>query len=310
VFLTLNFSSLSLPELEARLESPGIYFQAGAFVIHVQTRIPAVAEAMARVYADYPILAQTDFADFHVGLVRPATPRRWFKPQVLFRFDDKCPFKPLPLEQAFPMFEWGLNWCVASLAHRYLIIHAAVVEKEGFAAVLPAPPGSGKSTLCAALVNRGWRLLSDELALIRADDGKIVPFPRPVSLKNESIDIIGDYVSDGVLSRKILDTTKGTVAHLKPPVDSVVRANEVAQPAWVIFPRYEPGSAARLSSLPRSRTFMRVAENAFNYSSLGGRGFDTLAKLIDASLCYDFTYSVLDEAIETFSALNRTAAAA
>jgi predicted ATPase len=29
--------------------------------------------------------------------------------------------------------------------------------------ILPAPPGSGKSTLCAALVTRGWRLLSDEL---------------------------------------------------------------------------------------------------------------------------------------------------
>jgi len=304
----LNLSSLSLPELEDRLQGPGIYLRTGAFVTRVQTQIPSVAEGMGRLYSDYPLAEHNDFADFHVSLERPSNLRRWFKPQVLFLFDGSSPFKPLPLEQAFPMFEWGLNWCVSSYAHRYLIIHAAVVEKDGFAAILPAPPGSGKSTLCAALINRGWRLLSDELTLVRIDDGKIVPLPRPVSLKNASIDIIGDYVPQGIFSRRIMDTMKGTIAHLKPPLDSVVRATEVAQPSWIIFPKYQPNTPVRLQAMPQSRAFMQVAENAFNYSTLGSRGFETLAKLIDASVCYEFTYSVLDDAIETFAALKPVAA--
>jgi hypothetical protein len=254
-------------------------------------------------YADYPLVEHADFADFHVSLAYPRSLRRWFKPQVLFLFDGKPPFKPLPLDQAFPMFEWGLNWCVSSHANHYLIIHAAVVEKGGYAAILPAPPGSGKSTLCAALVNRGWRLLSDELALVRVSDGRIIPLPRPVSLKNESIDIIQSYEPDAVLSRKISDTMKGTVAHMKVPVESVTRAAETAQAAWVIFPKYQADAATRLEALPRARAFMRVADNAFNYSLLGVKGFETMAGLIDASLCYDFTYSVLDEAIEAFAEL-------
>lgn len=306
----MNLSSLSLPQIEARLQESGIYLRTGAFVTCVQTSIASVAEGMARLYADYPLAEQSDFADFHVSLDQPSNLRRWFKPQVLFRFDGTSPFKPLPLEQAFPMFEWGLNWCVSSYAHRYLIIHAAVVERGGFAAVLPAPPGSGKSTLCAALINRGWRLLSDELTLIRIDDGKIVPLPRPVSLKNASIDIIGRYVPQGTFSRRIMDTMKGTIAHLKPPLDSVTRAAEVAHAAWIIFPKYQPDSAARLEAIPQSRAFMRVAENAFNYSSLGSRGFETLAGLIDTCLCYDFTYSALDDAIETFSNLKPVASIA
>lgn len=299
----MNVSALTPSELGDRLKRAGIFLQTGSFVTYLQTSIPSVVTGISLLYADFPLADQDDFADFHVSLTPPQNLRHWFKPQVLFRFDGMPPFKPLPFDQAFPMLEWGLNWCVSSQSNIYLIIHAAVVEKGGYAAILPAPPGSGKSTLCAALVNRGWRLLSDELTLIRVSDGKIIPLPRPVSLKNQSIDIIQRYEPSATFSRKVSDTMKGTVAHMKPPTDSVVRAAETAHAAWVIFPKYQAGAAIRLEAVPQSRAFMRVADNAFNYSLLGGKGFEIMANLIDASLCYDFTYSVLDDAIETFDAL-------
>ena len=262
-----------------------------------------MSESVGLLYSDYPLAEQTDFADFHVSLTYPRNLRRWFKPQVLFLFDGYPPFKPLPLDQAFPMLEWGLNWCVSNHVNHCLIIHAAVVEKDGCAAIMPAPPGSGKSTLCAALVNRGWRLLSDELALVRVGDGKLIPLPRPVSLKNESIEIIKRYEPNAIFSRKVADTIKGTVAHMKAPADSIARATEVVQGAWVIFPKYQAGAKACLEALPQSRAFMRVADNSFNYSLLGLNGFKTMASLIETSLCYDFTYSNLDDAIEIFDAL-------
>jgi HprK-related kinase A len=290
-------------ELAYRLREPGISIQTGVFAAHLQTSIRSVAEGIGLLYADYPLAEEGSFSDFHVSLVRPRNLRRWFKPQVVFLVDGYPTFKPLPFDHAFPTFEWGLNWCVSSHAHRYLMIHAAVVEKDGYAAILPAPPGSGKSTLCAALVTRGWRLLSDELALVRLSDGKIVPVPRPVSLKNASIDIIKSYAPTATFSRKVADTVKGTVAYMKAPSDSIARASEAVQPAWVIFPKYQAGSTARLEVLPRARAFMQVADNAFNYSLLGLGGFEALARLIDMSECYTFIYSVLDEAIETFDAL-------
>jgi HprK-related kinase A len=299
----LNVSALAPSELGYRLKQAGIFLQTGSFITHLQTSIPSVIEGISLLYAEYPIVEQAGFADFHVSLAHPRNLRRWFKPQVQFLFDGYSPFKPLPLDQAFPMLEWGLNWCISSQANRYLIIHAAVIEKGGFAAILPAPPGSGKSTLCAALVNRGWRLFSDELALIRVSDGKIVPLPRPVSLKNQSIDIIQRYEPSAIFGRKVNDTMKGTVAHMKAPTESIMRAAETAQAAWVIFPKYQADAYARLEALLRSRAFMRIADNAFNYSQMGVKGFEAMAGLIDASLCYDFVYSNLDEAIETFAAL-------
>jgi len=204
------------------------------------------------------------------------------------------------------VFEWGLNWCVSQHCHNYLIVHAAVVERSGYAAIFPAPPGSGKSTLCAALVNRGWRLLSDELTLIDLDDSTLTPLPRPVSLKNQSIEVIGRFAPDAVLSRPVADTLKGTVAHMKPPLEAVRREADRARPGWIIFPRYEAGSATKLGALPKSDTFMKLADNCFNYSLLGTRGFDALVEVVDSSDCFEFCYSDLDEAILAFDALAKT----
>jgi HprK-related kinase A len=299
----LTVSSLAPQELRARLARGGIRLQTGAFVTSVRSQVPQVADAIGLLYADYPLVPADGFADFHVSLVRPAGARRWFRPQVCFDNDGRAPFQPLPVDQAFPMFEWGLNWCVSSRAHSYLVIHAAVVEKNGAAAILPAPPGSGKSTLCAALVSRGWRLLSDELALVRPDTGELVPLPRPVSLKNGSIEVIRKFAPDAVFSRLVADTVKGTIAHMKPPADSVARAAEPARAAWIIFPKYTAAAAPQLVPVPQARSFLRLAENSFNYSLLGAAGFNAVAGLVDTTQTYDFTYSSLDDGIEVFSQL-------
>lgn len=303
----MNVAALSLTELESRLQQDGLWLRTGPFVNRIQTAIPGLSADIHLMYADYPLeTCDADacrFADFHVSIARPATLRRWFRPQAAFLLDGVSPFLPLPLDQAFPLLEWGLNWCVSAHVNDCLIVHAAVVERHGCAAILPAPPGSGKSTLCAALVQRGWRLLSDELALVRLADGCILPLPRPVSLKNRSIDVLRDYAPDAVLSRPVSDTQKGKVAHMRPPRDSVVRAQQTARAAWVIFPKYQADAATRLETVTAARSFMRIADNAFNYSLLGVRGFDALTQLVSGCQCHDLTYSELDEAITAFDRL-------
>ncbi len=299
----MKVSTLPPIELAHQLRRQGVNLRIGPFVACIKSSIPDVIEGIRLLYADYPQEINSTFVDFHVHLAPPRNPRRWFRPQVLFFFDGSVPFKPLPLDQAFPLFEWGLNWCVAKHINQYLILHAGVIEKGGHAVVLAAPPGSGKSTLCAGLVARGWRLLSDELALVSPEDGRLIPLPRPVSLKNDSIDVIRSFAPEVTIGRESADTTKGTVAHMKAPHDSIARANEHARPAWVICPKYEKGVPARLERRPRAQAFMHVIKNAFNYSVLGVRGFQTAAALIDVCDCYDFTYSSLDEAIDVFDAL-------
>ncbi|MBQ5948161.1 HprK-related kinase A [Massilia sp. ST3] len=299
----LTVSSLAPAQLRARLQGPGLDLRTGPFTCRVTSDIPRVQQGIALLYADYPVQAPGGFADFHVNLRRTKGLRRWFRPQVRFDQDGLTPFKPLPLAQAYPMFEWVLNWCVTNRAHGYLVVHAAVVEKGGRAVILPAPPGSGKSTLCAALVCRGWRLLSDELCLVRHADGALVPVPRPVSLKNASIGVIQAFSPQAVFGPRVEGTAKGTIGHMRAPGDSVARALEPARPVAIVFPRYEAGAATRVAQLGKAGTFMRVADNAFNYALLGERGFATLGDLVDACSGIEFSYSSLDEAMAVFERL-------
>ena len=294
-------------ELKRVLGTTGLRMRTGPVVTSIRSTLEAVHRGIGLHYAEHPIEADENFADFHVSVERPMNWRRWFKPQVVFRFDGNSPFAPLPGDQGFPMLEWALNWCVSSQCHEYLILHAAVVEKNGRALILPAPSGSGKSTLCAGLVFLGgWRLLSDELTLIEPGTGAVVPLPRPVSLKNDSIAVMRSLAPQTIWSPVVHDTSKGSVAHVRPPTSSVARANEAAMPAWIVLPRYEAGAAARLEPLSKARTFMALEANAFNYNVHGRAGFEVLAGLVARADCWQFTYSEMQAALAVFDDLADT----
>jgi len=299
----LKIAEFTTSQLASSLRRSELLLTVGPFVARIKSNVTSLATDIALMYADFDVCSVDAFADFHIEVARETGLRRWIKPQVRFFFDGQPSFIPLPAAQAFAMLEWGLNWCVAAHCHQYLIIHAAVIEKEGKAALLPAPPGSGKSTLCTGLVMRGWRLLSDELALYDMEGGMIYGMSRPINLKNKSIDVIKQFAPSAVMTASVPDTTKGTVALLRPPLNSVLRANEPVRPSWIILPKYSPDARPDLAPYSRARTCMLIAEQSFNYDVQGVRGFEAIGKLVDQSQCYQLTYSQLDDAQRIFEEL-------
>ncbi|MEO5734967.1 MAG: HprK-related kinase A, partial [Rubrivivax sp.] len=175
--------------------------------------------------------------------------------------------------------------------------------RGGRVLILPAPPGSGKSTLCAGLAVRGWRLLSDELAMVSPSDGLVTPLARPISLKNASIDVIRAFAPEAILNEPTRDTFKGTVSHMQPHPAHVARAAERAQPRWVVFPKYVAGAAPQLTPRGKADSLLELGRNSFNYSVLGLAGFETLARMVDTCDCFDFSYSRLDDAARVFDEL-------
>lgn len=287
----------------AALRSDGVYLRTGPFAYRIRSDVPAVAAGLAALYGHYPRPDRDGFIDFDVEIRHSRGWRRFVRRQARFRFEGSQSFEPLPAEHGFALLEWAMNWCVSSHVNHHLLIHAAVVERGGRAVVLPAPPGSGKSTLCAALVQRGWRLLSDEIAVVPLHADGLLPLVRPVSLKNRSIEILAAYEPSARFSRPAHGTSKGTVAHMMAPAAHVARMDEPAPAAWIVFPRWREGAAPRLAGRSRAATLVDLARNSFNAATLGLQGFDRLARLVDGCDSFDFEYARLDDAIACFDTL-------
>ncbi len=275
----------------------GLRVVIGSFRVRVHCREKSFINTFSLLYQDFE-LSRSDFNDFHIALQRPLNLRRWYNRQIIFCADGQCAFEPFPLSHAMPLFEWGLNWFIARRSHQYLMLHAGVVEKKGSAIIFPALPGSGKSTLSAALSLRGWRFLSDEFGLVRASDGLLQPLPRPVPLKNESIGVIRKFAPEAIFGPQFPKTRKGTVAHLKPVSSSVENTHQLAHPRFVIFPQYTPGSETTLTKVPKHYAFLRLATNAFNYEVMREKGFFLVRNIIDRCACFNLTYSSLDDVCE------------
>lgn len=289
---------LGAAELGRRLRGGGADLRLSPFTVRLSSRCGAFPPILARMYADFP-LADGGFADFHIDI----RPRRRLRPQAVFELDGQRPFLPLPADHAYPMFEWGLNWCIVRHVQDYLMLHAAALERAGGTVILPGPPGSGKSTLAAGLAFSGWRLLSDELTLIRLEDGAVQGLARPVSLKNESIEVVRRFIPGAVLSPAARDTAKGTVCHLAPPAAAVGRIEEHAMPRWLVLPRFETGAETRLEPLGRAQAFMAVVDSAFNYPVLGEDGFELLAAMVERCEAYSLVFGSLERALVTLDGL-------
>jgi len=293
----VTLADLSYTELRHRLRGEGLRARIGPFLVRINSTVPDVARSIQLLYAHHDVEQGREGAHFTVRVDPPSTIRRFIRAQVQLQLDGIQPFIPLPRSMAATMLEAGLNWSVGNLAHQFIAIHAATLERGGRALLLPAPPGSGKSTLCAALVHRGWRLLSDEFALLDPATGDLVPIPRPVALKGPSIDLLRAWSSDVVLGPAVLNNEDETVAYMRPPPESVRASHTRATPGWVLVPQFVPGARPEVEPMSRPRALMHLAGNSFNYNLHGRAGFERLASLVDRAPAARLRYSALEDGV-------------
>lgn len=298
-------SDLTAQAFSERLSDDRLGIRLGPFNALIGSDVRQIYDPLFRLYDSYPLLPQDSVFSFHVRLRACRPTRHPWRRMVSFTVDGRRAYSDLPIGQALPALEWGINLVIAFRFYCFLMLHAAVLERHGRAVLLPAAPGHGKSTLCAGLANRGYRLLSDEFGLIRPDTTDFLPIPRPVALKNESIDVMRAFAPDAFIGPPTENTRKGTVAHVRPSADSIARQSEPAAASLVVFPRWLPDTELNVQPMTAVEGFMRLGTNAFNYDVLGEAAFRTVRDVIQQSRCYSLVYSDLDEAIDKINELAR-----
>jgi HprK-related kinase A len=292
-----TLGSVSVLDVRHALAGQGIWLDVGLATVRVRSSIPHAASEIQSIYRNFPWRTGPDWADIHAELRMERPWRSAWTARSRFWCDGQPPYEAFPLAHAVPLMEWGINYQIARRMNDHVLLHAGVVEKDGLALVLPALPGSGKSTLTAALSVRGWRLFSDEFGAYDLEKRHFRPVLKPVGLKNKSIDVIRQFDSRAELGPSFPNTRKGTVAHMAPSAAAVVCRHQTAPPGAVVLPRWLEGQATLLEPLTPQMAFSSLAFNAFNYMITGADGFRAMADIAERCPVWQLTYSDLDDAI-------------
>jgi HprK-related kinase A len=287
----------------ACLRGRGLGVRLGPFDVRVRSAIAPIEAPLYRLYRDYPLLDDRRVFSMHLKLTGARAFPRLDRATVRLLVDGRAPHEDLPRAQALAVLEWGINLVIALRSHSLLMLHSGAVERGGGVMLFPAWPGSGKTTLCAALVHRGWRLFSDEFGLVRPGAVEAVPVPRPMPLKNESIAVLRAFAPDAELGPTIPNTRKGTIAHVKVPAACIRDAARPAAVRWIVFPQWTAGADLMFEEVSKADAFLMLATNAFNYEMLGEGAYTAVRQLVTAAKCYRLVYSDLARAVPMLNEL-------
>ncbi len=273
----------------------------GPITFRIGSDWAAPIAAIDALYAPYPKPVSC-IPHFTVRLEATAWWRRWVAPSIAISGDFWLPeAAPLPLSMGLLAAEMAMNLQVALGERRFLLLHAASVEKDGKALILTGESGSGKSTLAALLALKGWRFLGDEFALIEPATGMIHPFPRPTSLKNEAIAAVMTRLPEDRFGPLLKATPKGDLRHLVPPLESLVQMHEPALPALLLYPTY--GAASTTRDVGKAENFVRLTQASTNYVALGEAGFGALTRFVDLVPAIAIDYPDSDTALRIVNRL-------
>ncbi|MEE9296366.1 MAG: hypothetical protein V3W34_15585 [Phycisphaerae bacterium] len=197
-----------------------------------------------------------------------------------------------------PHIEWAINWQIMLYLPRYYEIHAGVVEYQGQGVIFPAVPGSGKSTLTAGMLRRGWRYLSDEFALIDPETLELHPYPKAVCLKEGSFGVLETLGLQRRERSAYLKGKKGLVTFVRPEEFGPLAVGSRCPIRHIVFCRHEAGRRPTLQPMSPADAVLRLTRLSFNFQKFRTRGIEILTSVVRQARCYELVTGPIDESCD------------
>ena len=163
-------------------------------------------------------------------------------------------------------------------------IHAGCGEWNGRRFIVVGGKGVGKTTLMLCLLYRGFRIIGDELVLVR--DGKAMPFPRRFHVKEESKNLIPEMseIFDSLpcnvtsYAQKMYSFSPQEVGYQWKIDEGVVHA------VFYLVPNHRGES--RIEECPKFMMVHKVMPMSFLSETEDHLKISQLCRMIDSANCY------------------------
>lgn len=279
-----------------------IHFRIGDVNISLKSDLEEVLEDFAVLYGGFRGRDAVGERSIHIEVSENKLSRLRGRRYGIFG-DEKRLFTNRRRDEVLPYVEWGINWRVIATRTEYVQLHAATLAYNGQAVVLAGPSGTGKSTLAAGLLSRGWSYLSDEFALINPDTLHVHPFPKALCIKAGAFDLVQRLKLPLWRRRHYVKALKGQVGYVR--VRDVARqvATTPCPIRFVIFPKYTEGRDAFLYPISRAQAAFSLTGCAFNRNALGAQAISVLSQVVRNTECFGLESGPIDETCDLIEAL-------
>jgi hypothetical protein len=195
----------------------------------------------------------------------------------------------------------GILWRSAINAHTFLFyIHAGVIRGGAGCVLFPAAPGSGKSSLTAAMTASGFPYLSDEVALVETPEFDVRPVPLAFCAKRSGWNVMARYYPQILQAPTHRRADDKDVRYVAPPANIVQQTP--ARVSHIIFPQYNAQSETHIVPVPRADALRRLMDECLALRTrLSLQDVEKLIETLSRIDCYALTFSLLDEAVDLVS---------
>lgn len=182
-----------------------------------------------------------------------------------------------------------------------LHLHSAAVAIDGLAVLLPAVSGSGKSTLTAALMQAGWKYITDEQVTLRPVDGAVVAYPRPITVRRPVWSLF-PTIADVPVAHP--DGVVGPRVEVSPAAFGAVHRGPAPRPAVVVFPSFVADVVATAVRIDCAAQVVELLTSCcYDLERLGLPGFELLVDLAARCPAWQLEFSDLVGAVSTVAGL-------
>jgi len=178
-------------------------------------------------------------------------------------------------------------------------IHAAAVVRNGAATALLGCSRAGKSTLTVRLMEEGFSVLSDDVALVHPRSLCLYPYARPVFLRESAWELfprLRPYLQpkqeDGQLHWRLDPGAEGLDCRADPaPICAVVHLEEAVL-----------GQPPRLQPISQTDAMVALVVQSMNLVDFGSSGVDVLIGLVRRSRLFRLHNGDLDTCASALTA--------
>ena len=194
---------------------------------------------------------------------------------------------------------FSLQWLIHLEALRGITdrvrVHAGCGEWEGKRFIVVGDKGVGKTTLMIRLLYGGFRIVGDELALIK--QGRAVPFPRKFHIKEGSMGLLPD-MAELFDSLPFNWTTYGQKMYSFTPRDAgcawKIDEGDI-QAVFYLEPNH--GGDTRIEECPKYRMVEKIMPMSFLSETADHLKIGELCRMIDSAHCYIIYIGELEGAV-------------